>query len=194
MTIKKDQYLNICKPNEACLMCGCSLVETLKHPSMIKSEESDIIRKDFCPECWKKIANRDYFSWWIARRILPDRKKKISRKERDDLLLRFFEYIHDLPKPWDARQEYLLYFLAHLLMRYKVLIWKGTRTSESGPEESDAASGETHKPFLTFENRRTGQEIQIPDQELDGDKVSEVKKEIDEFLANNISTSEEDIS
>jgi len=42
------------------------------------------------------------------------------------------------------------------------------------------------KTFLIFENRRTGEEIPVPDQELDGEKITSSKKEIDEYLQSNL--------
>jgi hypothetical protein len=177
--MEKDKYLNISRPNKNCLLCGGSLVEIQKHPSiLVDSQEEMALRKDFCHKCWDQINNKDYFSYWITRRIAPDPKRKFSKKERDALLLRLFESLY---QKTDEKSIYILFYLAHLLMRYKVFAWKGSRIT---PEDSETQTPE--KTTLIFENKLTGEEIQIPDQDLDGEKIAESKKEIDGYLATNI--------
>jgi len=66
-------------------------------------------------------------------------------------------------------------------MRYKVFAWKGSRIV---PEDSPANAPE--KTMLIFENKFTGEEIQIPDQELDGERIAESKKGIDGYLNTNL--------
>jgi len=170
--MEKDKYLNISRPNKTCLSCGKSLVEIEKHPTILTNEE--VARMDFCEECWEKYKDKDYFSFWITKRIVPDSKQSLTKKERNDLLLRLFESLYQ-----DKAMEssYILFYLAHLLMRYKIFNWKGTRSEPKGGEEAPEP-----KEFLVFENKYTGEEILIPDQELNGEKVSESKSQIDEYL------------
>jgi len=62
--MEKDKYLNIARPNRTCLLCGCSLVEIQKHPSiLVDSQEEMALRKDFCHKCWDRLDNKDYFSY-----------------------------------------------------------------------------------------------------------------------------------
>lgn len=174
--MEKDQYLNIARPGKECLLCGKSLVEILKHPSILSNE--DVARKDFCHECWEQYKDKSYFSYWITKRIAPESKQLLSRKERNDLLLRLFESLHRVS---DEANAYILFYLAHLLMRYKVFNWKGTEA-----EPGEVESGGEEKTFLVFENKYTGEEVRIPDQSLDGEKVSSSQKEIEEFLNTNM--------
>lgn len=175
--MEKDQYLNITRPGKECLLCGKSLVEIQKHPSILSDEE--VTRRDFCQECWEKYKDKSYFSFWITKRITPDTKQHLSRKERNDLLLRLFESLNRIS---DESNAYMLFYLAHLLMRYKVFNWKGTDI-EPGRENESEGDGKT---YLIFENKFTGEEIRILDQDLDGEKVSLSQKEIDEYLNQNI--------
>jgi hypothetical protein len=174
--MEKDQYLNITRPGKNCLLCGKSLVEIQKHPSILSEEEA--VRRDFCHECWEQYKDKSYFSYWITKRILPDSKQRLSRKERNDLLLRLFESLH---RVLDESNAYMLFYLAHLLMRYKVFNWKGTDV-----EPGEGESGIGDKTFLIFENKYTGEEIRILDQSLDGEKVSLSQKEIEEYLNQNL--------
>jgi hypothetical protein len=181
--MEKDKYLNVSRPQKVCVLCGESLVDFHKHPSILANEEvlknEESFRKDFCPGCWEGISNKDseYFSYWITKRIQPCSKKKLSRKERNNMLLRLFEAIY---RNMNESNEYHLFFLAHLLMRYKIFIWKGTEIIPGNEE-----AGELEKSILIFTNKYTGEEIRIQDQDLDGEKVMESQKEIDEFLSIN---------
>ena len=182
--MEKEQYLNVSRPHKQCLLCGCELTGIEKHPSTLTSWDNEVMRKDFCPKCWEQIESKDYFSYWITKRIVPDSNRRLSKKERNNLLLRLFESLYRNP---DESKVYPLFFLAHILMRYKVFQWKGTRSvaaddAKTAPTETGAAE----QTFLIFENKLTGEEIQIPDQELDGEKIIESKKEIDEFLSTNL--------
>jgi len=179
--MEKEQYLNIGRPNKTCLLCGASLADEGKHPSILTKWENEAIRKDFCSRCWEKLGQKDYFSYWITRRLKPGPNRRLSRKERNDLLLRLFETLH---ARGEEHEVYTLYFLAHLLMRYKVFKWKGAVTEETGDPDVKST-------YLVFENRKTGEEIRIPDQDLDGEKIAETKKEIDAYLSEHLPIEEE---
>ena len=176
--MEKDQYLNVSRPNKVCLLCGRSLKEVQKHPSILTKWENEAIRKDFCPECWEKMKDRDYFSYWVTKRITSAPKRQLTKKERNDLLLRLFESLY---RQQEKQNSYSLFFLAHLLMRYKIFHWKGSRNL---PEDLDAGTPE--RTLLIFENRYTGEEIEITDQELDGEKILNTRTEIDEYLTTNL--------
>jgi len=176
--MEKEQYLNIKRPEKNCLLCGCSLVEVEKHPSILAKIEQEPTRKDFCPTCWEKIQDRDYFSYWLTKRIKPDNTRRLTKKERNNLLLRMFEFLNAQKGEGNA---YMLFYISHLLMRYKVFNWKGTRPAPAEPENNIP-----ERTLLVFENRITGEEITIQDQTLDGEKIAATKKEIDEYLLNNL--------
>ena len=174
----KEKYLNIKRPEKKCLLCGKSLVETVKHPSILKEDEETPLRKDFCPECWEKCRDKEYFSYWLTRRIQPDKGKKISKKERNNILLRLFENLYAKE---ETKDSYVLFFLVHLLMRYKVFSWYGSEKEAGDPEK-----GIPPKTYLVFENKDTGEKIRIPDREIDAEKTAETKKEIDHYLMENL--------
>ncbi|MBN1899888.1 hypothetical protein JW926_01015 [Candidatus Sumerlaeota bacterium] len=174
--MEKDQYLNISRPGKACLLCGKSLVEIKKHPSILSNEDAS--RKDFCKDCWERYKDKSYFSYWITKRLAPDPRQPLSRKERNDLLLRMFESLYRVA---DETNTYMLFYLAHLLMRYKVFNWKGSEVESEGGE-----NGTIEKSFLVFENKNTGEEVRILDQTLDGEKVSSSQKQIEEYLNQNL--------
>ena len=184
--MEKKEYLNIQRPQDICLMCGCSLQEAGKHPSSINLEEGDVLRRDFCKECWEKLQRDDYFSFWLTKRITPDTsKRKLSRKIRNNLLVRLFESIQK--KPEEERDDYLLYFISHLLLRYKVYNWKGTEKIRT---ENSEEFSEPEK-YLVFENKTTGEDIFVKDQEPDAEKIMSSRKLIDDYLQENAPAEDE---
>ncbi len=176
--MEKEKYLNVARPHKTCLLCGRSLAGVDKHPSILTKWEDEAVRKDYCPQCWEKLTSKDYFCYWITKRLQPAPNKQLSKKERNNLLLRLFESLYETA---DESRAYTLFFLAHLLMRYKVFKWKGTREIAADPDSTRPT-----QTLLIFENKLTGEEIQLPDQSLEGEKLAEVKKEIDEYLQTNL--------
>jgi len=176
--MEKEQYFNIKRPEKSCLLCGCSLIEAEKHPSILVQGDAEPLRKDFCPKCWERLQDREYFSYWITKRLKPAKGGHMTRKERNDLLLRMFESLYEHN---DEKNATMLFYLVHLLMRYKIFNWKGTRSIPADTEKNLP-----ERTILVFENKQTGEEIHVPDQTLDGEKISNAKKEIDEYLKTNM--------
>lgn len=182
----KKEYFNIQRPHDVCLMCGRSLQEAGKHPSSINLEEGDVLRRDFCGDCWEKIKNDDYFSYWLTKRITPERsKRKLSKKIRNNLLVRLFESVQMQSE--EERDDYLLYFIAHLLLRYKEFNWKGTKKIRK--DDEDYSEPDT---YLVFENKTTGEDIMVKDQEPDAEKIMSSRQLIDDYLQDNAPAEDED--
>ena len=176
--MEKEQYFNIKRPEKSCLLCGCSLLDAEKHPSILVHGGDEPLRKDFCPKCWERLQDREYFSYWITKRLKPASDRRLTRKERNDLLLRMFESLYQQN---DEKNATMLFYLAHLLMRYKIFNWKGMRSMPADTEKNLP-----ERTTLIFENKQTGEEIQVSDQIPDGEKISVAKKEIDDYLQSNL--------
>jgi hypothetical protein len=127
LSIDKDNYLHFSRARNTCLLCTAPLNVDGRHPSMIVlSEKEEAIRQDFCPSCWERMTEKGYFSYWVTKRLnapSPE-QRRLARGERNEALWRLFSALYATSNPDVAPQ---LFFLAHLLMRYKVLTYQGLR-------------------------------------------------------------------
>lgn len=172
--MEKEQYLKISRPQNVCVSCGVPIADAGKHPSAIaspeeKAESDDPVRRDFCPQCWESIRDKDYFSFWLARREKPKPRKIEGRKQRNATLLSYFDYLYEKKDPEYAQH---LFFLAHMLMKFSVLRWVRTLPPAS-PEEAER---------IVFKNTVTDDLLEIENVVLEDERVATIKKEIDEFL------------
>ena len=178
--MEKEQYLKIGRPQNVCVKCGVQINEAGKHPSVIMGvpagelpadeETDDPVRQDFCRACWEEMRDGNYFSYWLARREKPKPKKIQTRKERNSMLLSYFDFLYAKGDP-DYAQN--LYFLAHLLMKFSVFKWVRT---EPPVQES---AGER----VVFRNTVTDDFMTVEAVPLDDERLVSIKREIDEFIS-----------
>lgn len=127
LSTERDTYLHFSRARNTCLLCAAPLNVDGRHPSVIvMSEKEEAIRKDFCPSCWDRMAEKGYFSFWVTKRVnAPSaEERRLARGERNEALWRLFSALYGRGAADLAPQ---LFFLAHLLMRYKVLTFQGLR-------------------------------------------------------------------
>jgi hypothetical protein len=127
LSTERDSYLHVARPRNACLLCAAPLNVDGRHPSVIVlSEKEEAIRQDFCPTCWGRMVEKGYFSYWVTKRVnAPSaEQRRLARGERNEALWRLFSALHATGNNELAPQ---LFFIAHLLMRYKVLTFQGLR-------------------------------------------------------------------
>lgn len=132
-------------------------------------EEGGPLRQDYCPSCWEKARQKNYFSFWIARREPPKPRKIKNRKERNAALLAYFDVLLAKNDPAYAQH---LYFLAHLLMKFGVLKWV----------RSDPPAEEDGRERIIFRNTATDDLVTIEAVPLEDEAVARIKKEIDEYI------------
>lgn len=124
-SVDRDQYLKFGRARNNCLLCTAPLNVDGRHPSLISlSEKEEAVRKDFCPDCWGKLGEEQYFSFWVTTRVnapSPE-QRRLAKSERNEALWRLFAALYTTESQDLAPQ---LFFLAHLLMKYKVLVFKG---------------------------------------------------------------------
>lgn len=119
-------YLNVRRPARECLVCGQSLPELERHPTILRmSEKDEAIRQDICPTCWGKMGHQDYFSYWVTRRYqegpTPE-ARRLAKTERNEALWALFNAIYARN---DAEMAPQVFLVAHLLMKYRVLAFQG---------------------------------------------------------------------
>lgn len=131
------------------------------------------MRQDYCPACWEKVRQKNYFSFWIARREAPKPRKIKNRKERNAALLAYFDV---LVQKNDSAYAQHLFFLAHLLMKFSVLKWvRSDPPTEAGGRER-----------IVFRNTATDDHVTIDSVALEDEAVARIKREIDEYICRNV--------
>jgi len=171
----KNLYLKLRRPSDRCLNCGADLVAAHKHPSAVRvdDEADQLEREDFCPSCWEqKVQGEPFFSRWLAKREIPVERTRISREDRNRLLLALFELLSaggetDLSGDDALDPDAVRYFLGHLLMRFRIFKWHRT----------DAATA-----MIFFENTQSGETYSVPAIELDDETIVKVKNVVEEYL------------
>lgn len=127
MTAKEPEF-EIEKPGDHCLLCAKSLTDQEKHPSILTSEENKQIRKDYCAECWRKLRDRNYFCFWVAKRLKPTPSKSEGKRKVKTMLYNLFKSLSAQSSPDYSAH---LFVLAHLLMKLKVFKWLETLKDSS---------------------------------------------------------------
>lgn len=162
-------YSAIPGPSRQCMVCGRDLAPVIKHPSVLEmTEDGEAERRDVCPECWEKIADREFFSFWLTQRAAPKPDMRQTREQRRATLMQLFQ---QMLAARDQRFHLHLYLLAHALMKYRLLKWEGTEKGEDGLER------------IVFRNRATDELIRIEEIDLADENLIAVQREIDSALA-----------
>ena len=138
-----------------------------------QEDEPEFIRLDYCDDCWAKQKEQAFFSFWIAARKETDQpKKKLNRTERNLALQALFDSLSDHNGDENDYTPHL-YFIAHLLMKYKLFKWT---PSIENPE--------TGQPLLRFLRTDTeeNEEVLIPEIDMPPEQIALVRDEIQEYL------------
>lgn len=160
-----DSYLQFRRASRNCLVCGVSLPELERHPSILKlSATEEAIREDICPTCWDRLGEKQYFASWITRRYQEGpspEERRLARAERNEALWALFNALYALREADDLAAQ--LFLIAHLLMKYRILSFKGV--GEGGT--------------LLFFHQPTQETFEIQDLPLEEVSFVEVNKAIE---------------
>jgi hypothetical protein len=167
--MEKDQLLSINRPQKLCMNCNAPLEPIERHPSVLRSRNKrEFERLDYCPECWQQMKDEAYESFWITKRVIKLRERKLTRKERNAALRALFESLWDRREDEDVGPH--LYFLAHLMMKWGSLKWKKSATDPQGRES------------IVFENPVSGEFLEVTAYEVDDERMQAIHTEIEQFL------------
>lgn len=172
----RDQYLQVDRPGNQCVLCGQSLVEQGRHPSVLNegsTAEGDekFQRTDFCSICWEKLPDRNYFSFWLAKRTRPESNRRLAKSERNEILWRLFSALSTHPGPETHTQ---LFILAHLLMKYGLLRWRSNQSDAEGVN------------WIVFEHAPTGEECRVREIPLGDATLIQTLQEIENLVAREV--------
>jgi hypothetical protein len=165
----KELLISISRPQKLCMNCNGPLEAIERHPSILKTvNKKGIERYDYCPDCWRQMKDEAYESFWITKRVIKRKVRKLSRRERSTALRALFESL------WERREAEEvgphLFFLAHLLLKWGGLRWKENRQGEGGRE------------IVVFEDPATGDQLEVPAVEVEETRMSAIRGEVEEFL------------
>ncbi|MCX7048722.1 MAG: hypothetical protein NTX50_24950, partial [Candidatus Sumerlaeota bacterium] len=139
-------------------------------PDATGAEESDdnLVRTDYHRDCWKQVRKGDYLSFWLAKRPEPPVTPKMTRQERNTILLGLFSA---LIQKSDTIDEPAKFIVSHLLMKYKVLMLAGSRVDE-----------QQRRRWIIFEIRQTEEKFEVPDIRLSDEQAAETLARINAYL------------
>ena len=167
--IEKERLLTLERPRPHCTECNGVLEDLDSHPTRLMVDEKELQRTDYCPDCWEFVKEETYDSFWVTRRIKKEKRvPKLSRREKAVAVRALFESL------WEKRDredvEVHLYFLAHLLLRWRGLRWKRNEVDAEGRE------------LIVFEHPATGDLIEILSVDTTNESIAAIKEEIENFL------------
>lgn len=128
----------------------------------------EFIRSDYHAECWNKVRKGDHLSFWLATRPAPPPERKLSKQERNRVLLALFSALAGSEDPIDEPTKFVL---SHLLMKYKALALSHSRLDAQG------------RKWIVFQEPKTEETYEIPDIRLDDEQLVETMGRIDAYLA-----------
>jgi len=163
-----ESYLQFRRAGRQCLLCGTDLSDLERHPSTLRLGESEgALREDICPECWGRLGEKNYFSYWVTRRFqegpTPE-QRRLAKAERNEALWALFNALYAIREDGDLEPQ--LFLLAHLLMKYRILRFQRT-------EEPD---------ILLFHHAPTAETFRVRDLPLDACSFVDVKDQIESRL------------
>ncbi len=143
-----------------------------KEPAPEETDDESFLRLDYCEACWQDLKDRAFFSFWVSKRTTTDLpRKKLSKTERNLALVALFDSLSERD---DSEVDFSphLFFLAHLLMKFKIFKWVVTK-----PDPKD---GEL---VIHFARTDSEEEVLVPDMDMPPEMVVRIKEEIESYLS-----------
>lgn len=164
-----SQEWNIKSRGHVCSICQNPLVDRAPVVSALKEVDGGYERFDCHPECWK-VSDRDWtaFSQWDGVYFAPVReeKKKDPLKKEDAS-----ELLRDLMTLDDPAMKNVIYVLAVMLERSKILVERARKEAEDGTIRR------------IYEDRRNGDTFVILDPRLRLENLAEVQQQVVSLLS-----------
>jgi hypothetical protein len=160
------QEWNIKTRATACSACQENFVNGQPYHTRLIFLEQDYSRGDFCEKCWKVevAAQPRYSSWKGYFKMPPTEPDHRIKKETAETLMR------DLIAANDPEKKSVIYILAVMLERQRMLIEREIKTLENGTR------------VVIYEHKKTGETFAITDPQLKLTALDAVQKDIMELL------------
>jgi len=164
------QDWNIKSRSTACAGCQAGFTDGQPYHTRLVFQEHDYSRGDYCETCWapEMAANPGYSSWkgyFKMPSAEPDRRIK---KETAETLLR------ELIEGADASKTSVIYILAVMLERQRVLVEREVKTLEDGSR------------MVIYEHKKTAETFAITDPKLKLTELDSVQQDIMALLTGSV--------
>ena len=163
--------ISIQKESARCMGCDEPFAHEQKHRSLLRIEESNFLREDYCEKCWAErlaLAESDeVYSYWETKYRDPSVAKATPQEQFMPLLNLCYESIAQ----GGSDAEAMAYMCALIMRRQKV--FRFVR------EERDESSGKT---ALVFFDKHNDTQIRILDPQLTESQLGDVKLTLEEKL------------
>lgn len=156
------QEWNIKTRSTACSACQAAFVDGQPYHTRLVFQEHDYNRGDFCEACWaaELVTNPGYSSWKGYYKMPPTEPDRRIKKETAEHLLR------DLIEAADTTKTSVIYILAVMLERQRVLVEREVQTLDDGSR------------VVIYEHKKTAETFAITDPKLKLSELDEVQKDI----------------
>ena len=156
------QDWNIRLRSPACSACQVAFTDGQPYHTRLVFLEHDHTRGDYCEKCWvSELASQPgYSSWKGLFKMPPSEPDRRIKKEMAETLLR------DLIESADATKICVIYILAVMLERQRVLVEREVRTMEDGSR------------VVIYEHKKTAETFAITDPRLKLSELDVVQNDI----------------
>ena len=160
------QEWNIKSRATVCSSCLTAFTDGQPYHTRLLFQEHDYHRGDFCESCWvaQQTAQQGYSSWKGFFKMPPSEPDRRIKKETAETLLR------ELIESGEAGKISVIYILAVMLERQRVLV------------EREVRSGEDGSRLVIYEHKKTGETFAITDPRLKLSELDSVQKDIMDLL------------
>jgi hypothetical protein len=161
------QEWNIKSRSTACEGCQTGFTDGQPYHTRLVFQEHDYSRGDFCEGCWARemAANPGYSSWKGFFKMPPSEPDRRIKKETAETLLR------ELIEAADPAQTSVIYILAVMLERQRVLVEREVKTTDDGAR------------LVIYEHKKTAETFAIIDPKLKLSELDNVQKDIMALLS-----------
>jgi hypothetical protein len=151
---------------QECHGCKTAFDDHQRCHSVLEFGQEGYSRGDYCGKCWEekaKVPSR--FSAWsgIFKKPPPEAEEPLKKENAEELLRRLME-------TEDPSKRNVIYILAIMLERKRMLVEKDVKTRDDGVM------------IRVYEHRKTGETFLVPDPRLGFDQLTVVQQEVADML------------
>ena len=176
--------IKIGKMARACAACQRPFVHEQPLNSLVRIEDGQFVREDYCDACWEPERAKGAFSVWTRRYYDPD----VAEQEPPETFSPLRKLFYEAVESEDRRELAKAYLAAQLLRRQKV--FRLIKESDDSEEEvrlalfEDRIGGrliEVRDPSLTYPEMEEGRQALVTRlSELENPEPAESAPETDE--------------
>jgi len=148
--------------SNACRECKTAFENMQPCQSVLSFGAEGYMRDDYCEACWDaKGKTISAFSAWkgVFRKPPPPAEEPLKKETAEELLRRMMENE-------DPSQRNVIYILAVMLERKRILVERDVRTRDDGVM------------IRVYEHRKTGETFLVPDPKLGFNQLGQVQEEV----------------